>query len=176
MSVAHLEERERLLGDGGGRGAVAELPRAATFLLGAQSTERLAIQQHTGRLAHHVIVERAALGGSLLCLVHCLALPIIFAALPALGSLLPSGFIFHLAMLAFAVPASGLALSASFRRNRLKGPLLLGLFGVAFLAAGVLAAGGSPSETPLTVTGAFMLAVAHVANLRRLRKAGLDHA
>jgi hypothetical protein len=118
------------------------------------------------------LIEHAALGASFLCLLHCLALPLLIAALPALGSILPVGPTFHLAMLAFAVPASGLALTSGQAQHGVVWPLLAGLFGLFFLMLGVLAFAGTWLETALTVLGAILLAVAHVANLRLRRAAG----
>jgi hypothetical protein len=120
------------------------------------------------------LVERAALGASLLCLLHCLALPLLIALLPALNSVLPTDTGFHIAMLAFAVPASGLALTSGQAQHGISWPLLVGLFGLFSLTVGVLAFGGSWLETAFTVTGALLLGIAHIANLR-LRRACTAH-
>lgn len=122
------------------------------------------------RETHHQLVEHAALGASLLCLVHCLALPLVFAALPAIASILPIDSSFHLLMLAIAVPASGAALVTGRSRHGAWWPLLLGGAGLSLLAVGVLRFGDTALETPLTVTGAIVLAVAHLSNMR-LRRA-----
>src|SRR3546814_17195654 len=58
----------------------------------------------TLRNSHRGLIEHTALGASLLCLIHCLALPLLFAALPALSSVIPVSRPFHLVMLAIAVP------------------------------------------------------------------------
>lgn len=115
------------------------------------------------------LLERAALGASFICLVHCLALPIAIAALPALGSLLPSDTNFHLGMLAFAVLASGYTLTSGQAQHGRSAPLLTGLFGLFGLVIGVLAFGGTWLETAFTVAGALLLAAAHIANLRLRR-------
>jgi len=120
------------------------------------------------------LLERAALGASFVCLVHCLALPIVIAALPALGSLLPSDSNFHLWMLAFAVLASGYTLTSGQAQHGHSTPLLAGLLGLFALMIGVLAFGGTWLETAFTVAGALLLATAHVANLR-LRRAEHHH-
>jgi hypothetical protein len=119
-----------------------------------------------GRLVSPGVVDQAALGVSLLCLVHCLALPLLFAALPALSSLFPVSETFHLWMLGIAVPASGLALVTGHARHGAWSPLLLGVTGLALLAIGVLRFGDTWLEAPVTVFGASLLAVAHVWNMR----------
>jgi len=121
------------------------------------------------------VIEHAALGASLLCLVHCLALPLLIAALPAISSFLPVDSSFHLWMLGFAVPASGLALTSGQAQHGVSWPLLAGMFGLFFLMLGVLAFGGTWAETVATVFGAVLLACAHIANLR-LRRAMAPHA
>jgi hypothetical protein len=117
------------------------------------------------------LMEHAALGASFLCLLHCLAVPLLIAVLPALGSLLPTDTRFHLAMLAFAVPASGIALTSGQAQHGISWPLHTGLFGLFFLILGVLAFAGTWLETAFTVLGALFLAAAHIANLRLRRTA-----
>ncbi|MFX5150026.1 MerC domain-containing protein, partial [Acinetobacter baumannii] len=75
-------------------------------------------------------MDHAALGASLVCLVHCLALPLVFAALPALSSVVPVSRKFHLAMLAFAVPVSGYALITGRARHGAWWPAAVGTIGL----------------------------------------------
>ena len=118
-------------------------------------------------------IEGAAMSASLLCLIHCLALPLILAALPAMSSVLPISESFHLWVLAFAIPASCAALFAGRARHGARWPLLLGIAGLGLLAVGAILFGSTPMETPTTVAGSIALVAAHVANwrLRRQRAA-----
>ena len=111
-------------------------------------------------------VERAAVGASALCLVHCAGLPLLLAALPALSSLIPIPESFHVWVLAFAVPTSALALATGWRHHRRAYPLLIGVTGLALLAIGALLLLGGRWETPVTILGSLCLATAHVANWR----------
>ena len=120
-------------------------------------------------------LERFGLGASLLCLVHCLALPFLFAALPALSSVMPIPEAFHIWVLAFAVPTSGLALITGRARHGVIHPLAIGIVGLGLLAVGALAFGETIWETPITVVGGLSLAAAHVINWR-LRHAAHVHA
>jgi hypothetical protein len=119
--------------------------------------------------------ERAAVGASLLCLVHCLALPLLLAALPALSRFLaiPEGF--HVGLLFFAVPASGIALVAGRARHGGTRPLLWGIAGLSFLAIAALALAETRWETPVTVGGSLILAAAHISNWRLRHRTGLSH-
>ena len=119
-----------------------------------------------GGIKHDRIVEHAAIGVSLLCLVHCLALPVLIAALPAISTIIPLGSSFHFWMLAIALPASGIALTSGQAQHGALWPLLIGLTGLFLLACGVLAFEGRPLETVATVAGAVLLTIAHVGNLR----------
>ncbi len=119
-------------------------------------------------------IERVAFSAALLCLVHCLALPIAIAALPALSRVLALPENVHVWLLVLAVPASTLALlGGGFGRER-RGLLVLGAAGIAMLASGALVFGASFAETPVTVAGSLTLAFAHLTNWR-LRHARHRH-
>lgn len=117
-----------------------------------------------------------AISASTLCLIHCLALPLLAAAIPALAELLDLGPHFHLLILALAIPASALALAAGYRRHGLVLPVLAGVAGLLLLAAGTAIAATAIVEVALTVAGSLILAAAHLANwrltLRRARRSG----
>ena len=107
-----------------------------------------------------------AVGASVLCLIHCLALPIVIAALPALAARLDLGEGFHLGVLAFALPVSAVALGEGWRRHRGLAPLFVGAAGLVLLAAGLAFEEWVAVETGVTVAGSLLLAGAHVANWR----------
>ena len=111
-------------------------------------------------------IERAAVGASALCLIHCIGLPLLLAALPALSSLLPIPESFHVRVLAFAVPSSALALFAGRHHHRRAYPLMIGATGLMLLALGALLLLGGRWETPVTIMGSLCLACAHIANWR----------
>lgn len=114
-------------------------------------------------------LDRAALAGSFACMVHCLALPLLIAALPALSSVLAVPESFHLWVLGFAAPAAVIALLQGRARHGASCPLWIGLAGLAMLAAGALALPEGPPETAVTVAGSLCLAGAHIANWRLRR-------
>lgn len=119
-------------------------------------------------------IERAALSASTLCLIHCLALPLLFAALPALSGVLALPEDVHLFILLFAVPSSLLALLAGRTGHGADYPLAAGSIGLILLATAILPL-FAVYETPITVGGSLMLASAHVMNWR-LRHARHDHS
>lgn len=122
-------------------------------------------QQATGAPATDWF-ERAAVGASALCLIHCAGLPLLLAALPALSKLIALPDSFHVWVLGFAVPTSGAALFLGYRGHRAWSPLFAGGIGLASLSAGALVLLGGPFETPVTIAGSLCLVSAHVANWR----------
>ncbi|QHL91982.1 MerC family mercury resistance protein [Sphingomonas changnyeongensis] len=112
------------------------------------------------------LLDGAAIAASALCLVHCLALPLVALMLPMLAAWVAWPEAFHLWAFAFAVPTSLVALALGVRGHRRAAPLLAGGAGLALLAAGVAADVPEPAETLLTVAGALALARAHLVNWR----------
>ncbi|MET4685167.1 MerC domain-containing protein [Brevundimonas faecalis] len=111
--------------------------------------------------------DAAAIGLSTLCMVHCLALPLIAASLPFLGLLAEAPWV-HWAFAATAAPIAAWSLSRPMSDGRRNWTLLgLGNLGVVLL---FLAAAEWPShdlETPVTISGGLMLAAAHGLNWRK---------
>lgn len=119
-------------------------------------------------------VERAALGASALCLVHCLALPLLLAALPAFSTVLAIPESFHVWILAFAIPSSAIALYSGRTRHGATYPAVLGVAGLVLLAVGALPLASTRWDTIVTVPGSLLLAAAHLTNWR-LRHADHRH-
>jgi len=111
-------------------------------------------------------LDHFAVGASLLCLIHCLALPILIAALPVLARALDLGEGFHLLILAAAIPSSAIALAGGHRRHGALVPVFAGIAGLILMAAGALFVSRAAAETALTVAGSLLLAGAHIANWR----------
>jgi hypothetical protein len=98
---------------------------------------------------------------SLACLIHCLALPVAVAAVPALAQWLDLPESLHVAMFALALPVSSLALWRGHARHERAYPGWAGAAGLMLMAAGLII---HEWETPLTVVGSLALASAHLAN------------
>ena len=110
-------------------------------------------------------LDRAAMGASAACLLHCVALPVVLAMLPLVGTVIVIPESFHLWMLVFAVPVALVALIAGRALHGRNDPLIVGLAGLVGLASGALVAEGA-LETGLTVVGGVALASAHAMNAR----------
>ena len=110
-------------------------------------------------------LDIAAISASGLCLIHCLALPLVIAALPSIGGAI-AGSATHWVLLAFAVPVSLWVLTRDPWPAR-RVPLGLGLAGLSLMTVGVAGFEGSPAETWLTVAGVSLVAAAHFVRWRR---------
>ena len=112
-------------------------------------------------------LDGLAISLSAVCVVHCLALPVAIALLPALSQWLQLPEAIHAWLLACAIPVSMAVLGRSVHRHRAaRGTLLLGIAGLA-LMGGALLAPTDAFETVVTVCGATLLAWAHLKNWRR---------
>jgi len=111
-------------------------------------------------------LDGVAVCASTACMIHCLALPLLMAALPTIAESLDPGESFHLLMLLVAIPTSALALGSGWRRSRAIFPLICGGCGLMIIAAGVATAPSEAAEAILTVSGSLLLAAAHILNWR----------
>lgn len=113
------------------------------------------------------LLDAGAVTLSGLCLLHCLALPLLASALPLFGAWADAEWV-HLLFVAIALPLTGYALWRAARRRPL--PALAWAAagtGLALLLAGALALPSHEWETPLTVAGSLLLAATHLWNARR---------
>lgn len=107
--------------------------------------------------------DRAATALSALCIVHCLALPLLASAMPFLAVLSDAEWLHWL----FAGFAAIISASVPFRDvlARTPGFLVPAGLGISFLIAGLFADQLGSSETLLTVIGGLLVAFAHVRRM-----------
>lgn len=121
------------------------------------------------------VLDSVAVGLSGLCLVHCLALPLLIALFPLLGASLIDHETFHQLILIAVIPTTAISLGAGYRRHRHAPVAVLGIIGVAALVFAAFALHTLHAhylETWVTVAGGLTIASAHVGNFRRCRHAG----
>lgn len=113
------------------------------------------------------LLDASAITLSSLCMLHCLALPLLAAALPLAGVWAEAEWV-HAVFVGIAAPTTAFALWRAHRQRAL--PLLA----VASATAGLLlllgGAAGWPthdSETAMTVAGSLLLAATHGWNAWR---------
>jgi hypothetical protein len=112
-------------------------------------------------------LDMASVGLSSLCVVHCLALPFLVAALPFLG-IFSQNELVHQVLVSIAAPLSALALwrSGGWRKPTVLTPMIAGLL---MLAAAAFIPDFEPVEAPLSVIGALLVAAGHLTNYGGLK-------
>ncbi len=109
---------------------------------------------------------------SALCLVHCLALPLIVAGVPFLAQYSETHL--HYQVLLLVIPLSVFALAIGYRRHRDVRVLVAGALGMLLLIVGATVAHtqlGLTADRFFTVIGSLVLATAHFFNSYRKKLA-----
>ncbi|MGB5591026.1 MAG: MerC domain-containing protein [Gammaproteobacteria bacterium] len=117
-------------------------------------------------------LDAVAVGISALCVIHCLATPLLVVVFPIIGGTLFANHAFHAWLLVLVLPTSTLALYFGYRRHQQARVLWLGAIGMGILTlAAVLGpeALTEAGERLTTSVGGIVLAIAHVLNFRRFR-------
>ncbi len=117
--------------------------------------------------AYHPAWDRAGLWTSALCLLHCLATPLVMALMPVAGAELWAGEWVHRALGGVLVLLAAGAFVPGFLRHRRCCVPALGAGGLAavlFAAFAGEASLGETGEILLTVAGSGVLMAAHLAN------------
>lgn len=119
---------------------------------------------------HKPDLDRVAVVLSGLCIVHCLALPVLLVAVPVIAEFASTHW--HLPMLLFAVPVSVIAIVMGYQRHgnlAIVGWAALGL--LLLITGGTLAHHylGPAVDRSLTVAGSLVLAAVHWQNSRQMR-------
>ena len=116
-------------------------------------------------------LDGAAVGLSALCLIHCMALPLIVAGLPFLAQFAEGHL--HKQMLIVVLPLSIVALGLGFRHHRNVRIVVAGVIGMTLLSIGAIYAHdhwGLVADRTFTVSGALVLAAAHFYNTVQTRE------
>ncbi len=110
-------------------------------------------------------LDGAAVGLSALCLIHCLALPLVVAGLPFLAQFAEGHL--HAQMLVVVLPLSIVALGLGYRHHRNGRIVTAGAVGMLLLTIGATMAHeswGLAADRAFTIVGALVLAAAHFYN------------
>ena len=124
------------------------------------------------------VLDRFSIGFSTLCLLHCLAVPVLVSVVPVFATFALADERFHLALVALVVPTSVIALCLGCRLHKSRRILIYGFAGVFVLVVAAILGGqhlGEIGETVLTVLGASVVALAHWFNFRACRACDCEH-
>lgn len=113
--------------------------------------------------------DHVSIGLSALCVLHCLATPLLLVLLPSLSALHLDSEAFHSGLLLGVIPISLFSLMMGCKRHKFYRVLLLGGCGLLFMVAALFMEGfqnGELLEKILTIVGAGILALGHYLNFR----------
>lgn len=113
------------------------------------------------------LLDRIAIGLSGLCLLHCVAGFVLLSLFALSGDWLDHRV--HVIGLLLAMPLAAVALWRGWRQHGRLPIGLLGVIGLAVMAASLVVAHGQISEMLVSMLGVGLLAAAHWLNLRALR-------
>ncbi len=105
-----------------------------------------------------------------LCIIHCLALPVVASTLPLFASIADAEWV-HKAFVLAAIPISMTALVLSTRSRVALSFIGLVSIGLGLLVAGAFVEALHDHETLLTVSGALVLSFAHILRWRHAQTA-----
>ena len=114
--------------------------------------------------------DKIAMSLSMLCMVHCLAFPLLAVLLPSIAALPLDKEDFHLWMVIAVIPISLYALTLGCKKHKTFSILSLGLLGLVCLVSAVLLGEsriGEAGEKILTVVGAILIAFSHYKNFHQ---------
>lgn len=115
--------------------------------------------------------DKAAMGLSLLCVMHCILTPILLVSLPALtGSAILESEVIHLTLLFAVVPVSLFSLWIGYRSHQRLKIVTIGIIGLVVLVAAALLEHEISSKLLAAIAtsiGAGLVAYSHFLNLRQ---------
>jgi hypothetical protein len=132
------------------------------------STEHTVV---TIRSRRQMLLDRIGISASLLCAIHCAALPLALAVLPLAGTHALLGGTVELVMIAVSAVVGTLSLGSSYRVHRRLNPIVIMAAGATILVANFV---GHDSHSELAeilhpyiaAVAGLMIATAHRINMR----------
>ena len=116
-----------------------------------------------------MVTDKFAIGLSLICAIHCLALPLLLIILPSMIALQLDNEIFHTLIIITVLPVSIFALTLGYKKHKRNWLLIVGFTGLLLLVIAVILGEeitGEFGEKLLTVLGASLVAAGHLWNFR----------
>jgi hypothetical protein len=124
------------------------------------------------------VMDRLAIGLSVLCTVHCFATPILLSLLPSIGALELNSEQFHFWILVAVIPTSLLALSLGCKKHKRLRYISFGVVGITLMLVAVTLGTsffGEVGEKGFTLLGSAFVAVAHWFNYQQCLKKSDDN-
>ena len=118
------------------------------------------------------ITDKFAIGLSLLCVLHCVALPVSLLLLPSIAALNIDNESFHFGMMLAILPTSIYALSRGYQQHRQHLVPAFIIAGLLLLMVAIVfhEAVGEQGEIFLTLSGSVLIATGHYGNFNLCQK------
>lgn len=116
--------------------------------------------------------DKLAIGLSMVCAIHCLALPLLLVLLPTIAVLQLNNEAFHVWMVVAVIPTSIYALTLGCKQHKRHQLLILGAVGLTLLIMALVLGEeriGEAGEKILTALGSTFVALGHWFNYRLCR-------
>lgn len=110
------------------------------------------------------LADKFAISLSALCMVHCLALPLLIVLMPSIAAMQFDNEAFHVWMVVAVIPTSIYALTVGCKKHKRYQLLALGAVGLVCLVLALVL--GEAWEKPLTVLGSCLIVIGHILNFR----------
>lgn len=123
-------------------------------------------------------LDKSAIGLSMFCVLHCIALPFVVIMVPQLTAFWFAGEDFHRTLIYLVLPTSILGIGLGCRRHgsyRIISWALTGLLTLIFAAVYGHDLFGETTEKLLTLMGGVCVMKAHVLNFRLCKSCDCEH-
>jgi hypothetical protein len=119
-------------------------------------------------------LDQVGMGASIVCAIHCAAVPIIATSLPLLGLEFLANNWVEIAMILFSALIGTLSIAGTYTKHKNILPLALLVFGFLLIATGHFA--WHEMEALLIPLGGFTVAAAHFMNWKFVRVCRHNHS
>ena len=116
----------------------------------------------------HIHSDTVAISASLLCLLHCMVVPVLATTAPMFLAHTLEAPWFHLVLFLLIFPAAVWALGRGYLEHKRKFPIALGMVGLSLVSLGSLwhwiGPHNASTELLIMTAGSLLLIVAHLRN------------
>ena len=126
-----------------------------------------------------IFMDRIAITGSAICLLHCIAMPVFLSIFPSSITVLLQDEQFHQLMVWLVIHSSLLAVFIGCRKHKdswVLAGVVIGILVMAFTAIFGHDALGESGEKIFTIIGATVLAISHMRNYKLCRQSSCNHS
>ncbi len=137
--------------------------------------------QHNEHQAHETVDSRwfdlAGMALSFLCLIHCIALPVLLSALPWLMPNFAEDEMTHKVLALMVIPVGSFGLISGYRKHLQLWIPIWGIAGLLCIGCAAFAGEqlGEHTEHTLSVLGSIQLVIAHFFNYRAHKACSCSH-